>query len=463
VIRRLTAGLLCAAPPALFAGVGAWTTNGLPGYVSSGGLVADSAIPGSLYAGTGTGLAKSTDNGVAWSNLVVGSTSSATPLAAANGTVYASAGGCDLSLSCTTTVYKSADGGQQWQMIIRGSVFGVGLRFGISIDPRSASTLYLTSTYTDPHQFVSSGLSRSTDGGLTWTNINPPFPINTIRALAIDPSNPATLYFADAPEGNQPDPPPPSHVFKSIDSGSTWTILTSSIGIVSALALDPLSPATLYAATSDGVFRSLDAGRTFLIVNSMILASVVVNPTHEDRLYGTGFANGGGGVFASTDAGATWSAMNTGLTDLSAGALAISADGTVLHVATLTGVFDNELAFPTCPADGHTLCLNDGRFRVTADFQPTPEGPSSPATAVPLTSNTGYFWFFDPSNVEIVTKVLNGCTTNGHHWFFAGGLTNLGVQIRVRDTSSGMEQDYSNSVGRAFAPIQDTTAFAVCP
>jgi len=117
---------------------------------------------------------------------------------------------------------------------------------------------------------------------------------------------------------------------------------------------------------------------------------------------------------------------------------------------------------PTCPADAHTLCLNNGRFAVAADFQTTPDGPSAPATAVPLTSDTGYFWFFDHSNVEVVTKVLEGCSTNGHFWFFASGLTNVGVQISVTDTLTGASKPYSNPVGTAFQPIQDTAAFP-CP
>jgi virginiamycin B lyase len=116
----------------------------------------------------------------------------------------------------------------------------------------------------------------------------------------------------------------------------------------------------------------------------------------------------------------------------------------------------------SCHADAHTLCLNSDRFSVTADFQPTPEGPSTPATAVPLTPDTGYFWFFDPSNVELVTKVLDGCSTNGNFWFFASGLTNVGVQITVTDTLTGASKPYSNAVGAAFPPIQDTAAFP-CP
>jgi hypothetical protein len=116
-----------------------------------------------------------------------------------------------------------------------------------------------------------------------------------------------------------------------------------------------------------------------------------------------------------------------------------------------------------CVADSHTLCLNDNRFSVTADFQETPSGPSAPATAVPLTADTGYFWFFDPNNVELVTKVLNGCVPYEAYWFFASGLTNVGVHIVVTDLDTGDARTYDNPVGTPFAPIQDTSAFHTCP
>ncbi|HEY1435553.1 MAG TPA: hypothetical protein VGG65_09275, partial [Thermoanaerobaculia bacterium] len=117
---------------------------------------------------------------------------------------------------------------------------------------------------------------------------------------------------------------------------------------------------------------------------------------------------------------------------------------------------------PLCVADVHTLCLNDNRFSVTATFQQTPEGPSAPATAVPLTGDSGYFWFFDAANVELITKVLNGCGVTDSYWFFASGLTNVGVHIVVTDLRSGVFQSYDNAVGTPFAPIQDTSAFSAC-
>jgi len=116
-----------------------------------------------------------------------------------------------------------------------------------------------------------------------------------------------------------------------------------------------------------------------------------------------------------------------------------------------------------CVSDAHTLCLVQGRFAVTAAFQQTPSGPSIEASAVSLTDETGYFWFFDASNIELVVKVLNACADFDSYWFFAAGLTNVGVAIVVKDLESGTMKVYDNPVGTPFSPIQDTSAFRTCP
>lgn len=80
-----------------------------------------------------------------------------------------------------------------------------------------------------------------------------------------------------------------------------------------------------------------------------------------------------------------------------------------------------------------------------------------------LTPDTGYFDFFDPDNVELVVKVLDACSFNDRFWVFAGGLTNVEVEIVVTDRLSGVERVYRNPLGESFLPIQDTDAFATCP
>ena len=118
-----------------------------------------------------------------------------------------------------------------------------------------------------------------------------------------------------------------------------------------------------------------------------------------------------------------------------------------------------------CVPDDHTLCLNADRFSVTAGFQLTPSGPTFETSAVKLTADSGYFWFFGPDNVELVVKVLQACSEPFHsYWFFAAGLTNVEVGITVVDRETGASKTYTNPRGTPFAPIQDTAAFPEsCP
>ncbi len=114
-----------------------------------------------------------------------------------------------------------------------------------------------------------------------------------------------------------------------------------------------------------------------------------------------------------------------------------------------------------CTPDANSLCLNGGRFKVTATWQSATG--SGTGTAIPGTSDTGQFWFFSSQNVEMVVKVLNGCGFNQRYWVFAGGLTNVQVTMTVTDAANGTVKTYTNPLNTAFAPIQDTAAFATCP
>ncbi|HKD20090.1 MAG TPA: PKD domain-containing protein [Thermoanaerobaculia bacterium] len=152
----------------------------------------------------------------------------------------------------------------------------------------------------------------------------------------------------------------------------------------------------------------------------------------------------------------TYSAAQTYNVTLTAGSLngsgAISFPVTVAQGAVL----------PCDPHVATNLCVDSNRFKVTIHWV-KPDGSNGDATAVSLTDASGYFWFFDPSNIETVVKVLNGCSIGGHYWVFAAGLTNVQATITVLDTKTSTAKTYTNPQGTAFAPIQDTAAFATCP
>jgi streptogramin lyase len=175
-----------------------------------------------------------------------------------------------------------------------------------------------------------------------------------------------------------------------------------------------------------------------------------------------------GALTRMTTSGATTVFPVSGAPDIWPAGLAAGPDGSIW----IAGAHDDwngidgqivRVSFDTsaCAANATTLCLNGGRFRVTADWK-AGDGSTGHGRAVNLTANSGYFWFFDAANIEMVVKVLDGCSANQHHWVFAAGLTNVEVTTTVTDTYTGLSKTYTNPQGTPFAPIQDTAAFATC-
>ncbi len=148
---------------------------------------------------------------------------------------------------------------------------------------------------------------------------------------------------------------------------------------------------------------------------------------------------------------ATFATFRVNLTKLEAG-------------GTATAFFDNLVFKPqgTCGTTPDRLCLNNDRFQVTSTFL-TYASQSGVGLAQAMTADTGYFWFFSAANVEVVIKVINGCGYNSSYWVYAGGLTDVYVQIVITDTRTDISKTYTNQLGTPFQPIGDIQAFSTCP
>lgn len=174
---------------------------------------------------------------------------------------------------------RSSDGGATWQSTARRPAW----LSTIAVDPRGSGTLYTN---------MNGALLRSADGGSSWTWRF----FHTIGAqmgvLAIDPSDPQTLYslFGDASSRLRP-----SHLAKSTDGGAHWRFLkwgTRDID-ATAVAIDPRDPSTIYAATQfQGVLRSTDGGASWRPFGAGLLARAV-DSLALDRT--------GGMLYAGTD------------------------------------------------------------------------------------------------------------------------------------------------------------------
>lgn len=105
------------------------------------------------------------------------------------------------------------------------------------------------------------------------------------------------------------------------------------------------------------------------------------------------------------------------------------------------------------------LCLNAERFRVEVAWSVPSQGTSGVGTAVPLTGDTGYFWFFSSNNIELVVKVVDGRAFNGRFWVFYGALSDVEYTVTVTDMMTGGRRTYANPQGR-LASVADTAAFS---
>ena len=270
-----------------------WTSVGL---AARGGKVNQLALSPVdttvLYAACNDGLFRSKNSGNTWSKvdtLIYGGVWSVAVNPRQPSNLLADVNGSGL--------FRSADAGMSWTYVGYDRLLDWGPWCPV-FSPTAASVVY---------GLYPGGLSRSTDGGATWSKasgrISSGATIARTGSLVLSPNSPTTSYVVAG-----------GGVFHSTDSGASWVLGDAGLGNGRAMcvAIDPTTPTTLYAGTDRGVYRSTDGGKSWPTVTLVgeAVSALAIDPKDPSTIY-AGVYSGQDGVFRSTDGGTTW--MSLGL------------------------------------------------------------------------------------------------------------------------------------------------------
>ena len=285
------------------------------------------------------------------------------------------------------------------------------------------------------------GVFLSTNNGTSWTAVNAGLPTNTsVYALAVNGSN----LFAGTFRGG---------VFLSTNNGTSWTAVNTGLTNlnVSSLAVNGLN---LFAGTiyyedggeddhggvdeerdideGRGVFLSTNNGASWTPVNTGLtntrIRALVVNGLNL-------FAGTGGGVFLSTNNGTSW--VNAGLTNTFVWSLAVN--GSNLFAGTHGGgVFLSANNGTSWTAVNNGL-LNTGVLSLAVNgsnlFAGTGDG-------VFLSTNNGTSW--TAVNTGLTSRIVDALAVNGSNLF--AGTEDGGVWRRpLSEMVTGVEDDFSQA------------------
>ena len=284
------------------------------------------------FGATGGGVWKTNDGGINWEPISdeyfkTGSVGAIGISESDPNVVYVGMGESPIrgNVSHGDGVYKSTDAGKTWKHVGLDDTRQIAR---VRVHPRNPDIVYVAAL---GHVFGPNeqrGVFRSTDGGKNWQKVL--YRSNKAGAtdLILDPTNPNTIYAALWEVYRQPwtleSGGPGGGIFKSTDGGETWNEITRNQGLPTGMvgnigiAVSPMNSDRVWAiveAEDGGVFRSDNAGKTWSKVNEQrnlrqrawYYTRIYADPKNADTVYvlNTGF-------YKSNDAGRTYSSIRVG-------------------------------------------------------------------------------------------------------------------------------------------------------
>ena len=292
-----------------------------------------------MYAG-GSGMFRSTDGGITWSAINRGLDPSLNFTSLAidpinPSTLYVvtiNTGAPPRNISDGSFLFKSTDGGEHWTALTRG-LPTLRPNMLVAIDPRDSAVLYAAGETAVAQDCFFQSINAGASWSLTGCAVPSTF-IQNMQDLIVDPNHTGTLYVRSV-----------FGVFKSVDKGRSWSAVYSrTTADISSLVMSLVTPSTLYFATRTGlVFKSIDGGENWTAGASISIdikrdlsCSLVVDPINPATLY----AATAKGISRSVDGGANWSEASNGITGTVVSALTLDRSSPAnLYVGTRSGAF----------------------------------------------------------------------------------------------------------------------------
>lgn len=216
---------------------------------------------------------------------------------------------------------RAKDIGDAWQPV--GPIDVPAASYGLGIGRVNVIAYHPTDSLTLWAGSPSGGLWKTIDGGDNWTTNTDMLTNLGISDIAINPHNPDEIYLASGDrDGGDTES---FGVVKSTDGGQNWNMTSLVFNVpgnvqITRLLMDTASTDILYAATTNGIFKTVDGGTTWVQKTFTSTRDMEFIPGSSDTL----LAVTQGVVHKSTDSGETWAFSGTGIPTDNAGRISMA-------------------------------------------------------------------------------------------------------------------------------------------